>query len=154
MMPPQRTRRDARQSERGSSLVEFALAFSMLFTIFAGAYEFGYAFFMYNQLETAVRDGARYSSFRTYDSASCTPSAGFQTAVKNTVLYGNPDGGAKPVIPGLTAANITLTPTCSGGLPAAFTVSITNYRLRTMFLTATLNKPAATFPYVGVYAPI
>jgi ABC-type sugar transport system permease subunit len=151
MMPP---RMNSRRGERGSSLVEFALAFSMLFTIFAGAYEFGYAFFMYNQLDTAVRDGARYSSFRSYDSANCTPSTAFQAAVKNTVLYGDPNGGAKPVIPGLTAANIRLTATCSGGLPTAFTVSIANYRLHTMFLTATLNKPAATFPYVGVYAPL
>ena len=66
-------------------MIEFALSFFLIFGFFAGTFQFGYMFYAYNTLVNAVRDGARYASLKPYDSASATPSSGFQTAVQNQV---------------------------------------------------------------------
>ena len=80
----------AGRRERGNTLVEFALSFALLFTVFTGVFRFGYVYYLYNRLESSVRGGARYGSLRAYDSATATPSGGYQTAVQNMAVYGNP----------------------------------------------------------------
>ena len=139
----------------GSVLVEFTLSATFLIALFLGVWQFGYGFYIYNELEEAVRAGARYASLGTYNSADSTPTAAFQTAVQNVVVYGNPApaAGAAPVAPGLTAANVSLTVTFTS-VPTAMTVSITGYSLPTYFGNQTLNgKPTTAFPFVGVFGP-
>ena len=68
-----RNHRSRRSNQRGNTLVEFALSFSLLVPVFLGVYEFGYAFYVYNEMQTAVRSGARYASRRVYDSATSYP---------------------------------------------------------------------------------
>ena len=46
------------KGERGSVLVEFAITFFAVWLIFSGVYAFGYAFYVYNRLETAVANAA------------------------------------------------------------------------------------------------
>ena len=140
-------------------MVEFAIGAGILVTVFTGVFEFGYAFYIYNNLVAAVDNGARYAAFRTYDSATNTPSAAFNTAVQNMVVYGQPSTGTKAIAPGLTTGQVVLTPVWSPavgsgiGTPIGMQVSLSGYQLNAIFKTFTLNKPVASYPYMGVYAP-
>lgn len=140
--------------ESGNAVIELALALPVLIGLFLGTLQFGYSFYVYNELEQAVRAGARYGSMRSYGSTSSTPDTAFSTAVKNTVVYGNPSGGAQALAPGLTTANVAITMTMDHGVPSAVTVAITSYRLPQIVGSVLLtNKPATQFPYLGVYTP-
>ena len=139
---------------RGSATIEFALSFAVLFSVFTGVFQFGYAFYQYNSLESAVRGGARYASLRTYDSSTATPSAAYLAAVRNMVVYGDPNGGAQPIARGLTPAKVTVTMTFERSIPRRVAVAITNYTIDAVFTSTSLNgKPKATFLYVGRWAP-
>jgi len=141
------------RTRSGSVLVEFTLSAAFLIALFLGVWQFGYGFYIYNELEEAVRAGARYASLSTYNSANATPTAAFQTAVQNIVVYGNPAGGTTPVAPGLTTANVSVTVTFTT-VPTEMNVAITGYQLPTYFGSQALNgKPTTTFPFVGVFGP-
>jgi Flp pilus assembly protein TadG len=142
------------RSLRGSAAIEFALSFAFLFSVFTGVFQFGYAFYQYNALESAVRGGARHASLRTYDSSTETPSAAYLAAVRNMVVYGDPNGGVQPVARGLTPARVTVTMTFERSVPRRVAVAITNYTIDAVFTSMSLNgKPKATFLYVGRWAP-
>ena len=144
----------ARRGQRGNAIIEFALSFGLFFAVFSGVFQFGYAFYLYNSLESAVRSGVRYASLRTYDSATATPSAAYLTAVQNMVVYGDPAGSGQSAAPGLTPANVTLTVTMANNVPALVAVGITNYTINGVMKSFTLtSKPKATFPYMGRFAP-
>lgn len=134
-------------------MVEFALGSSLLITAFTGIFEFGYAFYVYNNLVSAVDNGARYAAYRTYDSGTATPSSAFSASVKNMVVYGQPGTGTKPIVPGLSTDNVTLTPIFVNGVPSGMQVSLANYHLNAVFRTYELNKPVTTYPFLGIYAP-
>lgn len=139
---------------RGNALVEFALAVGLLLPMLFGVFEFGYAFYTYNRLIAAVREGGRYASLRTYDSSTTTPSDTYSTAVKNAVVYGDPSGNGTPIVSGLATSNIGVTMTMSQGVPDMVTVSLTNFSTDTMIKTLNLaNKPSAAFRFEGTYAP-
>jgi Flp pilus assembly protein TadG len=141
-------------ARRGSSLLEFALATGILVPLFTGTFQFGYTLYVYNDLQSAVRGGARYASMRSYDSANSTPSAGFLTAVRNMVVYGNPNGTGQPVAPGLSPSNVEVLPNMNGAAPESITVQITGYTVNAVFTRFTFNgKPGTTFPYTGTPAP-
>lgn len=138
----------------GIALIEFALGSSVLLAAFSGTFELGYTLIQYDRLETAVAQGAQYASLVPYDSATPTPSAAFLLCVRNMVLYGSPATGTTPVVSGLTADNIILTVTFTNGVPSSMKVAVTGYTVNALFGIYTLNgKPAATFPYHGVWAP-
>ena len=137
----------------GSVLVEFTLSATFLTALFLGVWQFGYGFYIYSELEQAVRAGARYASLRTYNSGNSTPTPDFLTAVQNVVVYGDPAGGTTPLAPGLTTGNVSVTVTFTS-VPTEMNVAITGYRLPTYFGSQTLNgKPTTTFPFVGVFGP-
>ena len=143
-----------RDGRRGNAMVEFALSFGFLFSVFAGVFQFGYVYFLYNQLENAVRGGARYASLRAYDSATATPSDGFAAAVKNVVVYGNPAGTGAAIAPGLTPEKVSIAVVMERNVPRKVTLSIVNYRLDAVVTSFTLNgKPKVSFPYMGRFAP-
>ena len=134
-------------------MLEFALGAGVLVLVFMGVFEFGYAFYIYNNLVAAVDNGARYAAYRTYDSDTTTPTSAFSDAVSKMVVYGQPIVGAKTVVPGLTASNVVLTPIFTNSVPTGMQVSLSGYSLNAVFRTFTLNKPVATYPFLGVYAP-
>jgi len=139
----------------GNAILEFALSFLLIFPLMGGCFQFGYSFYVYNRMQTAVEGGARYASLRTYDSDTATPSQAYLNAVRNQVVYGNPNGGASPVLPGLTPSQVSVTVTFVFGAPRSVTVSIVNYRLNAVFRTFTFdNKPQVTMPYVGRWDPV
>ena len=94
----------------------------------------------------------RGRAFTEYDSATTTPSAAFQTAVQNMVLYGGPTAGASPVVPNLTAGNTNLTVAFTNGVPSAMTVSISGYTIKSIVATTTpifTSCPSGTSPFLG-----
>lgn len=138
--------------------MEFGIGAGVLFAVFAGTFQFGYTFYQYNVLKNAVTNGAVYAGMRTYDSNSAAASHAFTTAVQNVVVYGDPAGGTHPVAPGLTTANVTVTPVWSttgvGGIPLAMTVSLTGYSIQAVFGTMNCTgKPVSTLPFIGIFAP-
>jgi len=140
--------------ERGNALIEFALSFGLLFAVFSGVFQFGYAYFVYNELESAVRSGARYASLRVYDSATAEPTEAYRTAVRNMVIYGNPSGGGQPVAPGLSADNVTVAVTMERNVPKSVSVSVASYSINAVVKTITLHgKPRLSLAYMGRFAP-
>jgi len=136
-------------------MLEFGIAAAVIFPIFAGSFQYGYSYYVYNSLQTSVRAAGRYAAARTYDSATATPSAAFTTAVKNMAVYGNPLGGTRSVAPNLTTDKVTVSVTFSMGTPSRVTVQVNNFQINGVFGTVTLNgKPRATFPYLGRWDPI
>jgi len=139
----------------GSIMLEFALGSGVLIAAFTGTFQFGYTFLQYNNLRNAAVRGARYASLAPYDSLTSTPSAAFQTAITNVVLYGDPGGGTSPVLPRLTAANVQLTVTFANDVPSSVTVSITGYSVDAIFSSFTFNmKPQVTYTYQGIWTPV
>jgi Flp pilus assembly protein TadG len=142
---------------RGQALVEFALVTPVLATLIYGTVQFGYSFYIYNNLAKAVRDGACYASMRSYGSVTSSPlEATYATAVKNVVVYGtpNPDAGAQPVARNLTTAKVDVKMTFASGHPDTVTVAIIGYSMSLPLTTVSLdNKPSSKFQYIGRFAP-
>jgi len=139
--------------ERGNAILEFAIGVGVLVLTFTGVFQFGYSYYVYNNLLAAVDSGAKYAAVRTYDSSSTTPTSAFSTAVKNMVVYGQATTGTKPVAPGLQTSNVSLAVTFDNNVPATVQVSLNNYALNAVFATFSLSKPVVTYPYMGTYAP-
>ena len=137
-----------KQSERGNALLEFAIGFFMLWAIFAGVYQFGYAFYVYNALLTSVSNAAQLGSKLGYDTGD---TAAYTTTIKNMVLYGDETVGAKTVVPNLTAANVSVSAhPDAAGMPTYIEVAITGYSVDALFKSYTLtNKPRVTTLYYG-----
>lgn len=108
-------------NERGATLVEFAIAATVLLTAMFAVIEFGRALWVHNALSDAARRGARYAALH---------SAGDVADVKNVVVYGDPAGGSKPTIPNLTTANVTVTYSNFALNTGTVTVKVTNYQFQ------------------------
>jgi Flp pilus assembly protein TadG len=135
------------KSERGNALLEFALGFAVLWALFAGLYQFGYSFYVYNAVMTSVQNAAELGSKMTYDTANASQ---FTTAVTNMVLYGNTTAGTNPIVPGLSSSNVTVNLNLQNSIPTNVTVSISNYAVDCVFTKFTFNgKPRATTVYMG-----
>ena len=143
------------RGRKGNAMIEFAIATGILVPAFIGTFQFGYTFHVYNNLNSAVRGGARYASMQSYDSGTSTPSASFTTAVQNMVVYGNSAGTGNPVAPGLSTANVQVLAVMKGAIPSSITVQVTGYTVDAVFRTFSFNgKPSTTFAYTGTAAPI
>lgn len=149
-----------RRSQSGNVMVEFAIGAAVMVAVFTGTFQFGYNFYRYNTLASAVSNGARYASLRPYDSNTSTPSSAFLTAVQNMVVYGDP--GAKnttPISPGLKTSNVKMSVQFSSnipgkGVPLTVSVYVDNYTLDAVFGQNAYNgKPRVTYAYEGVYSP-
>lgn len=142
-----------RRLERGQSLLEFAMVLPVLLLLAIGTIEFGRAYYHYNTLSKAVRQGARYMSIHGYTAAE-------QTNAKTMAIYGNVTGTGTPCLPGLTTGNIVVTPRNGGTTlatpPEWVKVSVTGYTFQSMFpqivpISAALT-PAVEMRYVGANA--
>ena len=135
---------------RGNTLVEFALGWTLLWGLFSGTYQFGYAMFLFDTLETAVASGAAFAARTDFLSLN---TAAYTNQVKNMVVYGSASGGARPVVPNLTTSNVSVTwKTDAKGVPLNVTVRIVNYQITTLFKNFLLiNKPACTMRYSGIF---
>jgi len=139
-----------KNQRRGNAMIEFAISFGLLFPVLAGSFQFGYSFFIYNQMQTATRSAARYASLLLYDSMTETPSDAYLTAVQNMVVYGDPDGGTDSIVPGLTPENVTVDMAFVNEAPREVTIGIENYRADAVFKMVDFNtKPHVTVRYMG-----
>lgn len=109
------------QSERGSTLVEFAIGATLFLTVMFAVIEFGRALWVHNALADAARRGARYAVIHT---------AADSAAVKNVVVYGEPGGGTTPLVDNLTTSNVNVTYAGFGLSGGTATVSISNYQFQ------------------------
>jgi Flp pilus assembly protein TadG len=107
--------------ERGATLVEFSIAAVVFLTAMFAVIEFGRALWVHNALSDAARRGARYAVIHSADDAN---------AVKNVVVYGNPAGGSKPMVPNLSTANVSVNYSQFGLNKGTVSVSVTNYQFQ------------------------
>jgi Flp pilus assembly protein TadG len=145
------------RSRRGNALVEFAISAPLAIMALAGTFQFGYALYLYNQLQLAIRGGVRYGSLMEYKGTSSACVAATKASVANVIVYGvpTPATGASPVVRGLAVSNVTVgfSPD-SKGVPTNVTASLNGFTIDAVFTTFTLNqKPLASVPYVGRYSP-
>ena len=146
-------------SRRGSAMVEFALCATLLTTMFTGVFRFGYEMYVYNELVSGVREGARYASLAgiTNNGSSCPAQSSYTTAVQNMVVYGTNSTGTQAIAPNFTTGQVTVTVNCSGtgsaaAVPTSVTVSISSYTIDAVVASWTVTgKPAMTVPYFGKY---
>ena len=129
-------------NDRGVQLVEMAIVIPIFVILFAAVAEFGRYFYEYTTLAKAARVGARYLVTSKVD---CNQG----TMAKNLIVYGNTAGTGSPILPGLTTANITVSPNdlaCSGtpqGVPPTITVSVSGFKHVSLFdLGGLIKQPA------------
>ncbi len=130
-------------------MVEFALGFGLLLPLFVGVSQFGYNFYVYNMLQTAVRNGARYASLAAYDEPNGND---FHARIKRMTVYGDPDAppSATPLLAGLSTDKVVVTEEKNGVMPVRITVRLNNFALSGPFGSITLqNKPSCRFDYMG-----
>ena len=108
-------------SERGATLLEFAIGVTVFLTAMFAVIEFGRALWTHNALSDAARRGARYA---------VNHPASDVAGVQNVVVYGDPAGGSKPVVDNLTTANVQVQYSDFGLGSGTVSVSITGYKFQ------------------------
>jgi len=101
--------------DEGAAIVEMAVVSSLLFAMLFGILEFSMAFYTYNYVAEAAREGTRYAMVR---GSSCTLLTNCNATAAEIQTYVQ---GLK--YPGMTAANTTVTTTwfSQSGTPATWT---------------------------------
>lgn len=144
-----------RGCEGGHAMLELAISAGVMVSCLVGTFQFGYTFYTYNQLVTAVGNGARYAAQRTYRTAGEDLERG-NAAIRNMVVYGDaqPAPEATPVVPKLTPAEVEVRWELAGdGTPLNVNVAIKGYTTDAIFRSFTFDgRPSVQFPYVGNYA--
>src|SRR5215210_8085039 len=113
----------SKKSERGATLVEFAIGATVFFTVMFAVVEFGRMLYVHNGLSDAARRGARYAVVHSQADVA---------NVKLMAVYGNTNGGAQqPLVDHLTTNNVVVTysgdPNAFGVNKGTVTVQIQNY---------------------------
>ena len=140
-----------RKFQGGNALLEFAIAFFFMWLLFSGVYEFGYSFYVYNRLESAVGDAAQLGAKISYDIGDTGNPTAYQTKLINMVLYGDESAGSATIVPGLTASNVNVSANLDAkGIPNDITIYITGYTISSIFNSFTpTNKPRVTAKFYG-----
>lgn len=132
-----------RADERGTQLAELAIVMPLLLMLLGATAEFGRFMYTYSTLAKATRAGARYA-------VSQPPGTG-ATETKNLVVYGNTAGTGTPVVAGLDASKVTVTPTlAANGTTTTVTVRITGYVYQPIFDLGRLTNRSGLSLAVGV----
>ncbi|MGH9722545.1 MAG: TadE/TadG family type IV pilus assembly protein [Bryobacteraceae bacterium] len=160
----------SRRRRGGNVMIEFAISIFLLFAVFGGTFQFGYAFYVYNLLCTQIRAGARYAAVREYKCATGASITAYKDSVKNMVAYGKPNPGAGDgiIVPGLSTANVEVSikgfndanadgmrdDADHNNVPDYVEVSPAGFTLNALFVSYTFTaKPIMRITYVGRYAP-
>jgi len=122
-------------TERGASLVEFAIAVTVFLTAMFGVVEFGRALWTHNALTDAARRGARYATLHTPAEID---------NVKNVVVYGDPAGGSQPIVPNLSTTNVTVDYSNIAVNKGTVSVGVTGYQFQFVvpLFGASITMPA------------
>jgi hypothetical protein len=141
----------------GHAILELAISAGVMVSCLAGTFQFGYTFYVYNQLVTAVGNAGRYAAMRTYRGASEQEIELGNRAIRNMVVYGDPQPApdAAPVVRNLTPEQVDVRWIINDkggdkGAPSAVDVSIREYSVDAIFKTFKFTgRPAVEFPYLG-----
>jgi hypothetical protein len=146
-----------RRTQKGHALLELALSAGVMITCLAGTFQFGYTFYVYNQLVSAVGNGGRYAAQRTYRAATAEDIEKGKIAIRNMVVYGDsrPVPDARPLAPNLTPQQVGVEWIAGEeDTPSAVSIVITNYKVDAVFSQFDFSgRPHVQFPFVGSYAP-
>jgi len=98
--------------QRGVVVVEMAIVTPILLVLLLVTADLTRAFIEHNTVTKAVRNGARYVARNALEGTTglVDIDATLRIETQNLVVFGSttPAGGATPVVPGLTLANITV----------------------------------------------
>jgi Flp pilus assembly protein TadG len=124
-----------KKTESGASLVEFAIAATVFLTAMFAVIEFGRALWIHNALADSARRAARYAVNQSASTPPGVPTTGSNvgpslTAIRNVAIYGDPAGGIKPLVTGLTAGNLNVEYKGFGVGEGTVAVTITNYQFK------------------------
>jgi Tfp pilus assembly protein PilW len=144
MRKPMKTQQRVRrflQQERGTQILELAIALPVMLILLGAVGEFGRFFYTYSALENAVRAGARHACKWERNASWTIPET------TRMVVYGDfSDTSNGPILPGLTTSNVVVTANGpSVNNIDSVTVSITNYQYVPLFdLGAMTGIPSLT----------
>lgn len=146
-----------RARQRGHAMIELAVSAGVMVACLAGTIQFGYTFYIYNELVTAVGNGGRYAAMRTYRAGAPSDLEKAKAAIRNMVAYGDsrPAADALPQAANLKPEQVQVDWTLDeSGKPASVNVSIIDYKVDAAFgMFRFTGKPAVEYPFVGRYAP-
>jgi TadE-like protein len=116
------------KEERGSQILELAIALPAMLLILGAIAEFGRFFYTYTTLTNQVRAGARHACKWEKNAPWTIPE------VTNLVVTGDFGSGGTPVLPGLSAANVQVDANGPGvNAIDSVTVRIKNYKYQPFF---------------------
>lgn len=136
-------RRNQRRNQRGHAMLELAVCAGVMVACLSGTFQFGYTFFVYNQLVNAVGNGGRYASLRPRTADEQAD----KTAIRNMVLFGEsrPSPNAVPVVRNLKPEQVEIE-----FLEDAVRVGVREFQVDAVFADFTLTgKPVVEFPLLG-----
>lgn len=146
-----------RTRQRGHAMIELAVSAAVMVSCLAGTVQFGYTFYIYNQLVTAVGNGGRYAAMRTYRAAAPRDLEKGKAAIRNMVVYGDarPELNAPPQVANLKPEQVQVEWVLDeSNRPAAVNVAIADYTVDAVFgIFHFTGRPAVEYPYVGRFAP-
>jgi Flp pilus assembly protein TadG len=134
-----------KRNEKGSTLVEFAIGATVFLMAVFAVLEFGRALWAHNALVDAARQGARYAVLHQSSVAE-------DGRIRNVVVYGDPNGGATPLLPGLSTANVEVSRSGDFSVNSGTaTVSITGYSFQFVlpFLPLSIAMPSYSTTLTG-----
>jgi len=105
-----------RSAQRGTAIVEFAIAAPVLLLLMLATAELGRVLSHYNTLTKSIRDGARYAASKAAlgSTGIVTVTPQLQSATANLVVTGDINGTGSPLLPGLAIGNVTLSDAGNG----------------------------------------
>jgi hypothetical protein len=134
-----------RRNQKGHAMVELAISAGVMVTCLGGTFQFGYTFYVYNQLVSAVGNGARYASVRPQSSDEESDKA----AIRNMVVYGEskPSPEAIPAVRNLRPEQVEVE-YLQGR--KAVRVAIQGYKVDAVFAEFEFSgRPGVEFPVLG-----
>jgi Tfp pilus assembly protein PilW len=151
--------RNRKKNEKGTALVELAIGLTIFLTVVFGIIEFSRALWTHSALTNAARKGARYATLQCMPTeympadTKCPTSGTADTRIKNVVVYGtdSPASGAKPVVNGLSTANVKLQYANFALGKGTVSVTITGYQFGFLLplLPKTINMPSYNTTLTG-----
>ena len=96
--------------QRGTAMVEFVIGAPLLLFLLYCLVELGRAFVQFSLLADAARDADRYlaSNALLGSTGVVNISGSVSSAAQNLVVYGNAAGSGTPLLPGLSAGQVTI----------------------------------------------
>ena len=129
------------KKERGTQILELAIALPVMLVMLAAVGEFGRFFYTYSALDNAVRAGARHACKWERNASWTFPET------SKMVVYGDySDTSSGPIVPGLSTSNVVV----QANGPSvnnidSVTVKIVNYQYTPLFdLGALTGVPSLT----------